>query len=213
MNWLVNTFTSSVGKKFLMMISGFSFIGFIIVHLAGNLTVYGGQGMFIAYSDHLHSYGPLLKIAELALLALAAVHIITGAVLFFQNRGARPVRYQQDRRAGGRTWASVTMPYTGLLILVFVIWHLINFHFADRTNATIYDIVSSAFQNPLYVLGYVISMAIVALHISHGFWSAFQTIGANHPKFMPFINRVGLALSIVVGVGFGSIPIYLALMV
>ena len=213
MNWLVKTFTSSVGKKFLMMITGFSFIGFIIVHLAGNLTIYGGQQMFLAYSEHLHAYGPLLNVAELALLGLALLHVITGASLFLQNRSARPVRYHRDRQAGGRTWASVTMPYTGLLILLFVIWHLVNFHFADRTNATIYDIVSSAFQNPLYVLGYVISMGIVALHISHGFWSAFQTLGANHPKFMPFINRVGLALSIIVGVGFGSIPIYLALVV
>ena len=101
------------------------------------------------------------------------------------------------------------MPYTGLFLLAFVIFHLINFHFVDKTNTTIYNIVSSAFDNPWYVFLYVIAMIVVAVHVSHGFWSAFQTLGADHPKYTPFIKGVGLLFSLFVGFGFGLIPIYL----
>jgi succinate dehydrogenase / fumarate reductase cytochrome b subunit len=90
------------------------------------------------------------------------------------------VPYENYRRAGGRTTSSVTMPYTGLIILAFVIFHLINFSFVDKTQRTIFEIVSSAFSNPIYMVVYALVMVVVALHIRHGFWSAFQTFGANH---------------------------------
>ena len=101
------------------------------------------------------------------------------------------------------------MPYTGLLILVFVIFHLSNFTLADKTGTTIYEIVSRTFANPLNVVLYVLAMAVAAIHVSHGFWSAFQTLGANHPKYMPFIRVAGIVFSLVVGLGFGLLPIYL----
>ena len=101
------------------------------------------------------------------------------------------------------------MPYTGLFLMAFVVFHLINFHFVDKTNASIYQIVSGAFVNIWYVLFYVFAMAVVAIHVSHGFWSAFQTIGADHSKYTPFIKSVGILFSLIVGFGFGLIPIYL----
>ena len=103
------------------------------------------------------------------------------------------------------------MPYTGILLLVFVIFHLINFHFVDKTNTTIYQIVTEAFQNPIYVIIYVLAMVVAALHVSHGFWSAFQTIGFNHEKYMPFIMALSIVFSLAVGFGFGIIPLYLSL--
>ena len=212
MVWLANFFGSSIGKKMLMAITGLGFCGFLAGHLAGNLTIYGGRDSFNAYAEHLHALGLLVRLAEIGLLVFAGIHITTGVILFFQNWSARPERYAVKKSGGGRTIGSRTMPYTGLLILVFVVFHLLNFHFVDKTQTTIHDIVSSAFSNPVYVLLYVIAMIIVALHVSHGFWSAFQTIGFNHPKYMPIIKGLGLVLTFAVAFGFGLLPIYLLAM-
>ena len=211
MKWLINTLGTSIGKKLLMAVTGFSFCWFLVMHLAGNLTIYAGKDNFNAYAEHLHSLGPLVTIFEWILLTLAIVHVLTGAILFYQNYTSRPVRYAVDKRAGGRSLGSATMPYTGVIILAFVIFHLFNFHFVDKTNTTIFQIVSSAFADPLYVGIYTAAMIVVAIHVSHGFWSLFQTIGANHPKYMPVIRGTGIVLSLIVAVGFGFIPIYIAL--
>ena len=110
------------------------------------------------------------------------MHILTGLWLFLQNRKARPVRYTLDTSAGGRTLSSRTMPYTGLIILAFVVFHLANFTFADKTKTTIFDIVSAAFASPIYVGIYVAAMIVVGLHVRHGFWSAFQTPRRQPPE-------------------------------
>ena len=101
------------------------------------------------------------------------------------------------------------MPYTGFIILAFVIFHLITFSFVDKTQRTIFEIVSSAFANPVYLIVYVFAMIVVALHIRHGFWSAFQTVGANHPRYMPAIMALSIIASLIFGFGFGLLPIYL----
>ena len=210
MHWITNFFGSSIGKKLLMAFTGFCFISFLTVHLAGNLTLYGGKDMFNAYAEHLHSLGPIILVAEWGLLLLAAVHILTGSILFFQNLNARPNRYKMNKRAGGRTWGSITMPYTGFIILIFVIFHLLNFHFVDKTNTTIFEIVSQAFQSPVYILLYIAAMVVVALHIRHGFWSLIQTFGANHPKYMTIVMVASIVASLIFGVGFGVLPVFMS---
>jgi len=211
MNWLAKTIGSSIRKKLMMAVTGLGFCGFLVAHLAGNITLFGGGGAFNAYAERLHSLGALLSIAELGLLLFAVVHIITGMFLFYENWRARPVGYLVKKNAGGQTIGASTMPYTGLLLLTFVITHLFNFSFVDKTDTTIFEIVSNTFSNALYVLLYIAGVIIAAVHISHGFWSAFQTMGANHPKYMVFIKTFGIVLSILVGVGFGSLPVYVSL--
>lgn len=213
MNSLINTFGSSIGKKLMMAITGFSFMGFLATHLVGNFTLYAGKDAFNSYAERLHSLGPLITMAELMLLFFAIVHVLTGATLFYENFKARPVRYVIDKRAGGRTLGSATMPYTGFILLIFIIFHLFNFHFVDKTDTTIFQIVSDLFSKPGYVVIYIFAMIVAAIHISHGFWSSFQTIGANHPKYMPFIRMVSIVFSLIVGIGFGFIPIYILLSV
>jgi len=209
MSWLIRTFGSSIGKKLLMAFTGLSFVGFLCVHLAGNLTLYKGGAAFNRYAERLHTLGPILTVFEFGLLAFALIHVTTGIILFIQNLKARSVPYEYDRRAGGRTLSSVTMPYTGLIILAFVILHLINFSFVDKSQRTIFEIVSAAFANPVYMVIYVFVMIVLALHIRHGFWSAFQTIGANHPKYMPAIIVLSVVVCLIFGFGFGLLPIYL----
>ena len=213
MNWLTNTFGSSLGKKLMMAVTGLFFCVFLLLHLAGNLTIYMGKDVFNSYAQHLHSLGPLLTLAEWGLLIFAVTHISTGLFLFYQNFKARPIRYAVNKRAGGRTLGSATMPYTGVILLLFVIYHLLNFHFVDKTHTTIFQIVSTAFAQPSYVLIYTFAMIIAAVHVSHGFWSAFQTLGANHPKYTPLLRGLSLVFSLIVGIGFGFIPVYISLLV
>jgi succinate dehydrogenase / fumarate reductase cytochrome b subunit len=211
MNWLIQMLWSSIGKKLLMALTGLSFCGFLAGHLAGNLTIYGGKNAFNSYAEHLHALGPVLTLAEWGLLVFALVHVSTGLILFYQNYRARTSRYVVNKKAGGRTIGSSTMPYTGILLLAFIIFHLINFHFVDKTNTTIYQIVAQTFENPIYVVIYILAMIVVALHVSHGLWSAFQTIGANHVKYMPFIMALSIVFSLAVGFGFGIIPLFLSM--
>ena len=210
MQWIVDFFGSSVGKKILMALTGFCFIGFLTGHLIGNLTLYGGRDAFNAYAEHLHALGPVITVTEIGLLTMAVIHVFTGLLLFLQNLKARPVRYVVNKNGGGRTISSRLMPYTGFVILLFLIYHLLQFHFVDKTFTTIYDIVSLAFANVLNMSFYIAAMVVVALHIRHGFWSLFQTLGANHPKYMPIIMGASIVFSLVFGIGFGFLPIYVS---
>lgn len=209
MIWLANILRASIGKKMMMAATGLSFSVFLAVHLAGNLTLYGGDGLFNTYAERLHQLGALLTIAEWGLMFLAAVHVLTGITLFYENLRARPIRYKVNKQAGGRSIGSATMPYTGFLLLAFVIYHLAGFHFTDKTDQTIYQIVDTAFGQPETVALYVLAMILAAIHISHGFWSAFQSIGASHPKYTPIVKGLGILFCLIVGFGFGSIPIYM----
>ncbi len=209
MNWFTDAFGTSIGKKLLMAITGFGFLGFIFAHLAGNLTLYLGKDAFMAYVTYLHGFDPLIVAVEILLLILAIVHVGTGLLLFLQNRKARPGRYAVNKSGGGRTIGSATMPYTGFLILLFVILHLKQFHFIDTTNQTIHDIATSTLTTPLFAVIYMAAVVLVAIHIRHGFWSLFQTLGWNHEKYMPLITKVGILFAIAVALGFGFIPVYI----
>lgn len=211
MNWFPAALGSSVGKKLMMALTGLAFIGFLAAHLAGNLMIYGGKAAFNGYAEKLQSLGPLLNFFRAGLITFALVHVLTGLYLFLQNRKARSVSYTVYASAGGRTLSSRTMPYTGLLILAFVIFHLFQFTFVDKTATTIFDIVTAAFNRPAYILLYVALMIVVAFHVRHGFWSAFQSLGANHPKYMPAVRALSVAAGVIVAVGFGLLPIAVAL--
>ena len=108
MKWLTTTLGTSIGKKLMMAATGLSFIGFLVVHLAGNLTLYGGADAFNSYAAHLHALGPLLAVAEFVLLGLFVTHVLSGLILFWQNFTARPSRYAVNRNPGGKTIGSAT---------------------------------------------------------------------------------------------------------
>jgi len=218
MNWFIATFTSSIGKKLVMAITGLSFSLFLVLHLVGNFFYYGGGPAFEGYSAQLHEHPALLRLAEGGLILFALLHILFGAFLYFQNLAARPQGYVMKKSVirkkapGGQTVSSRLQAYTGLYILVFVIIHLFAFTFVDR-NAVggLYRMVTTAFQNPFYAAFYVFSVIVVGFHINHGFWSAFQTIGANHPKYMPAIKMISVLYALIIGVCFSSIPVFIYL--
>jgi len=211
MNWILAILGSSVGKKMLMALTGLGMIGFLAGHLLGNMMAFAGADAFNGYAAKLHAMQPYLSVFNIGLIALALIHIAVGITLFLENLYARPAKYKVFKDPGGRTLGSNTMPYTGALILIFVILHLLKFTFTDKSVTPIYQQMTATFSNPLWVIFYVAAMVVVAVHISHGFWSLFQTFGLNQPHYMPLIMILGLVVTFVFGIGFGILPIYLGL--
>jgi succinate dehydrogenase / fumarate reductase cytochrome b subunit len=209
MNWVMRTFSTSVGKKQLMAVTGLLFLLFLTTHLLGNLSIYEGSAAFVSYAEHLHALGNLLVVAEVGMAVALIIHVSTALFLFFENRRARPVKYAVDRSGGGRTFSSQTMPYTGLLILGFIGVHLATFshHFVDQTTRNIFQIAVAVFSNKGYLAIYLLGVLLVAFHVRHGLWSAFQTVGASQPKYMPFIQKLSIVFAVIVALGFGSLPI------
>ena len=190
-----------------MAVSGTMLSLFLLVHGAGNSTLFLGRDSFNSYAEKLHSLGVLVSLFEFSLLAVFLLHVAVGIALFLQNNAARPVRYQVDKAAGGRTPGSRTMPYTGVVILIFIVVHLLNFHFTDH-SIPIADIVKNVLGQPLSALFYMAAMAVLCLHISHGFWSLLQTFGINHPKYNSALRNAALALALLLAALFILIPLF-----
>jgi succinate dehydrogenase / fumarate reductase cytochrome b subunit len=206
MGWLARLYQSSVGKKSIMAVSGILLVLFLFTHLLGNSTSFFGRTAFNSYAEHLHSIGYLIYIFEIGLLTVFTIHIFTGVVLYFENLKARPSRYNINKDDGDRSWGSRTMPYTGLVIILFIIVHLANFHFTDK-SVLVADLVRNLLSKPPLAAFYIFSLICVALHVSHGFWSMLQSLGLNHPKYNGMIKTGALAFSILVGTVFILIPV------
>lgn len=202
--------SSLIGRKVLMALTGLILYAFLIGHLAGNALLFNRDGgrAFNAYSEFL-SHHPLLIPMELFLLAVFVLHISLSISVTLTNRRARPIGYQvRSRSVGGRTWASSTMIYSGLLVLIFVAIHVKTFKYGDRGSGTLYDLVSATFHKTGYLVWYVFATAVLGFHLCHAFQSAFQTLGLDAQK----LKRTGLFLSLALALGFGLIPICLGIL-
>lgn len=211
-----NYFTSSIGKKQITAITGLGLLGFTAVHLAGNLLLLAGSDSFNAYGHTLVS-NPFIGVVQLGLLAFFVIHISMAATVTLQNVSARGKRYYVKNRTGrGETIASMTMPYTGVILLVFIILHLINFKYGTHYETTVdgvvmrdlYKLVVEYFANPLYVAWYVFAMLALGLHTGHGLQSSLQTWGLNHPKYTPTVKVISVAYGIAVAIGYSSLAIF-----
>ena len=219
MNWFTKTFSSTLGRKFIMSITGLFLCSFLVVHLVGNLTLFykdGGEA-FNIYS-HFMANNPVIRTMEFVLVAGFLFHIYDAIVLTRRNKGARPVGYANNHPEENSTWSSRNMGLLGTVILVFLLVHLWNFFVPARFGElegvpekeylNLYSEVALAFKNPIYVGLYVISMVALAYHLIHGFQSAFQSLGLTHKKYTPFIQKFGVAFSIIISLGFAIIPLY-----
>jgi succinate dehydrogenase / fumarate reductase cytochrome b subunit len=206
MGWIGSLYRSSIGKKSIMAASGLLLSFFLLTHLLGNSVSFWGREAFNAYAEKLHSMGNLIYVFEIGLLTLFLLHIITAIILYLENLQARPSRYSVNSSAGGRSLGSRTMPYTGVIILVFIIVHLMNFHFTDK-SIPVADLVRELLSSPVLGIFYIFSLLALALHLSHGVWSLFQSIGLNHDKYNQLLLKGALAFSILVGTIFILIPV------
>ncbi len=213
MNWYLFLLRSSAGKKMLMAFTGLCMLAFVSVHLLGNLMTFGGADAFNGYAAKLHSLSPYFELFNICLFLIAAIHVGFGVLLYFENRKARTVQYEVAADPGGRTLGSNTMPYTGIAILFFIVIHLLKFTFADKSETPIYDLMAATFSSFSWTVFYIAGMVVVGIHLSHGFWSLLQTFGLHHQDHTPVVEKLGLGLSIAIGVGFSLVPVYLLIFI
>jgi succinate dehydrogenase / fumarate reductase cytochrome b subunit len=215
MNWFLKSFTYSIGKKIIMSLTGLFLVAFIIEHVAGNFLLFAGdKGKAYNEYSHFMSHNPLINIVEIILFASLIFHAIDGIILWSQNRRARPQGYVVDKGSPGTFWNARNMIITGSLVLLFLLVHLGTFFVPYRIAGTVPDLfekVHEEFKNPFFAGFYVFSMIMLALHLHHGFASAFQTIGFRSPKYHGAIKFLSVFLSIVVCAGFASQPLYFLL--
>jgi len=178
---------SSLGRKYTMAGTGLLLGVFLLIHAAGNSFIFQGKAAFNAYAEQLHSLGPLVPVAEFLLLIIFLTHILIGITLFLKNQDAVGSRYAVKTSSGGETWGSRTMPWTGLIILAFLLLHLFNVRFVEQT-LPIADVVCQTLAHPLYTIFYLCGITALVLHTSHGFWSLLQTCGIHHPRYNSLIR-------------------------
>lgn len=198
--------SSSIGKKVVVAVAGLLLCGFLLTHLAGNMFLFVGEDAFNHYAKTLIE-SPIILPAELGLAAIFLTHILLSLKVTWENRQARPTRYEMFVSKGGRTVGSATMAVSGLLVLVFLVVHIKTFKFVDH-SAGLYRVVMDAFANKAYAGFYIVAMAALGLHLSHGVQSAFQTFGLRHPRYTPLIKAAGIFFAVAVATGFATLPIW-----
>jgi len=208
--------SSSVGTKVLLALSGLALAAYLILHLIGNAFLIIGPE-FLNEWGHALITNPLVIPAELGLLVIFLVHVYKAVVNWWENRQARPVGYVEKKWAGHtsrKSVASATTIWTGAIMLVFVIVHVVTFKYGPYylvPGSEVRDLarmVFEAFNQPLTVGFYVGVMVLIGFHLRHGISSAFQSLGADGPRFTPAIRLVGYLLAVVLAAGFAFIPIW-----
>ena len=220
-------FKSSLGRKYLMALSGLFLCTFLIVHCIGNLQLFkddGGQ----AFNEYTYfmTHNPLIKFVSYVNYILILLHVIDGFSLVMANKKARPQAYKNVNQSKSSTWSSRNMGILGTLILIFLVVHMRTFWFemkfgtmplikydgSDIDYKDMYTIVAEAFSQAWYVALYVICMFALAFHLFHGFQSAFQTFGINHHRYTPVIKAIGVGVfAIIIPALFAAMPLFFLL--
>jgi succinate dehydrogenase / fumarate reductase cytochrome b subunit len=217
---------SQIGRKLLNGIGALALVGFVIVHLAGNVQLYSADGQaFNEYAKFLHDLGPLLYAAEIGLLGIFLLHTFTGIGLWLKNRSARAEGYRARQKSkdgpSNLSILSNNMIVSGTALLIFVVVHVLHFRFAAFTDkeytttingepaVDLYQHVVDAFQQPGWVAFYVGMMLFLGFHLRHGLWSMFQTLGWMNDRAQKPVYTIAAVLGLILAVGFLFIPIYL----
>lgn len=219
-----NFLMTSIGRKFLMSITGLFLVMFIGVHLTVNLLlIVDDSGELFNLGAYFMATNPLIKIMEPFLGLGFMIHIIWSFFLEYQNWRARPIKFDQRKSGESSSWASRNMLVLGTLVLVFLVMHIIDFFWVMRFNphtlGTVniggvemedaYTLVAKLFKESiLYCIFYVIGGALLGFHLSHGFWSGFQTLGLSNKNWLKRLQFVGLLYAIIIAAGFAAIPLY-----
>ncbi len=208
---------SSITKKVVMALVGLFLISFLLVHMAINLLLLSkDEGAAFMVAVEFMTTNPLVKIMEIFLMGGFVVHILIGVIIQIQNWMARPVRYKVEGYSH-LSFFSKYMIHTGAIIFIFLLVHFTNFYFvklgmvsppAGVGKEDFYQMATMLFADKFYSILYVVLMIFLGFHLHHAFQSAFQTLGLSHTKYTPFIKAVSTIYSIVVPLGFASIPLF-----
>lgn len=216
MNWIAEFYRSLIGKKVVMAVSGILLVGFLLSHMASNVLVFKDPESLTHYGEWLRSFGPLLWVARLGLIGLAVLHILSALELTRINRQARPVGYQR-LRAASSTWGARSMRVGGVILLLFIVFHLLHFTTGTIFPGAVFEpgevgrnVVVGFTGQPLVVAFYVVAMVALGLHLSHGVWSFFQTLGLNHPHWNRARRVTAWVLTVAIAGGLLLIPLGVA---
>jgi succinate dehydrogenase / fumarate reductase cytochrome b subunit len=209
-------FSSSVGTKILIGITGILLFLYLLIHIAGNLVIFAGRDAFNKYAFVMEKGNPLLPVIELALLLVFLIHIYKTVRMFLANQSARPVAYAMKKRAGHtsrKSLASSTMIVTGLWLVVFLVIHVKTFVYSPEYPLStggrdLYRQELENFYNPLVLGFYVLSMLVIGSHLWHGISSAFQSLGADKPAWTRFILPAGKVIAVLISGAFILIAIW-----
>ena len=217
--WFVQFYRSTIGKKIIMATTGLIGIAFVIGHMAGNLQAFVGRGKLNAYGALLHGpLGELLWIVRIVLIVAVVLHVLMAYQLTMRARAARPIDYQK-RVPQVSTWASRTMRWGGVLLLLFIILHILHFTTGQVDPAHAYGGVDAAGHRDVYgnlvasfrlwwvSAFYVLAMIFLGLHLYHGAWSSIRTLGYAKPSPAPLHRRIALVVAVVVWLGFTIVPL------
>lgn len=208
-------FASSIGRKFVMGLTGLFLITFLVVHVSVNACIFVNDGgeLFNTVAEFFAT-NIFIRTLEIVLFVLLILHMVQSLLLTLQNKKARPVQYAAYAGQANSKWYSRSMGLLGTLILIFLIIHLKHFwvvsRFTDHITSgeeTLYGEMQEVFSHLWVVILYCAAMVSLAYHLMHGFQSAFQTMGWNHPKYMPLVKKLGFAFAIIVPVIFALMPI------
>ncbi len=203
---------STNGKKAVMAVTGAILLLFVIGHMLGNLQVFEGPARLNAYSRLLHNLGELLWMVRGVLILCVVLHIVAAWQLALRNWSARPVGYEK-KKAVNSSYASRTMYWSGPIVLAFLIFHLLEFtagiiHPESRfIEGDVYHNVVSGFQVWWVSAWYIFALILLGLHLRHGIWSMFQSVGLNHPRHTPALKQAALWIAILITVGYICIPV------
>jgi succinate dehydrogenase / fumarate reductase cytochrome b subunit len=210
---LLAFYRSSVGKKVIMGVTGVILVGFVISHVASNLLVFQGPDGIDAYARFLRSTGKLLWVARGGLILAAILHIDAAYQLTMRARAARPVSYGK-RVPRSSTWGARSMRWGGVLILVFIVFHLYHFTFGNAhpthpnfNHTTVYSNVVTGFPSIWLVLFYEAAMVALGFHLYHGIAAMMLSLGASNPRFTPAWRKLATGIAVLVTVGFMAIPV------
>ena len=211
MGWFWQFVNSSIGKKISMALTGILLIIFLIFHLIGNLTLYWGETAFMNYAGTLESFKPVVRVIEVILAAIFIIHIVNAVRLWIGNKVAKQKEYAVNAKSKNSDLFARTMIWSGSIVFIFLVIHLQTFWYPNNfggSTGSLYNIVSGNFSSPVYSFFYVLAMTLLGFQLNHGFQSAFQTFGWNHKKYFQFVKTVGTIYSIIMALGFASLPIY-----
>ena len=217
MSWLLDFAKSTIGAKVVMGVTGLLLVGFVIMHMLGNMQIFVGQDALNAYGKMLHDLGGLLWVARFGLIGAVVLHIASGLRLASLNRAARPVRYVHETTVQA-SFSSRYMKLSGLVVFAFIVYHLLHFTVGgaapdhtglldDQNRKDIYSMVILGFQQPAVSLSYIIAMILLGLHLNHGASSLFKSLGLRNSKYNNMLDKVGPVLAITIVVGNCSMPI------
>lgn len=214
MGYFSKALTSSVGRKFVMGLSGFFLIGFLLVHVSINALIFlNDSGATFNEAAHFMSHNIVVRILEVGLFAGIILHIVQAIILTSQNNAARPQKYAYNAASANSKWYSRSMGLLGTLILMFLVLHLSQFWYPTKvavyTNVeeNSFEMIKASFAELWVVIVYVLGVISLGYHLLHGFASAFQSLGWNHRKWTPVIKSVGYGFSIIVPLIFALMPI------